>query len=91
MSHKMLPGSTRHAPGRKFRKKGHGLYEFTVSWKEDERSELKWNEMHEMNELTWIKWHEWLEMKELKRMRWNEWIVMNELKWKNWNEGIEVN
>ena len=56
-----------------------------------ERSELKWNEMHEMNELKWINWHEWFEMKELKRMNWIEWIVMNELKRKNWNEGIDMN
>ena len=53
-----------------------------------ERSELKWNEMHE---LTWINWNEWLEMKELKRMNWNAWIETNELKRMNCHERIEMN
>ena len=53
-----------------------------------ERSELKWNQMHE---LTWINWNEWLEMNELKRMNWNERLDMNELKWTNWNYWLNCN
>ena len=71
--------TTRHAPRRKFRKRDMVLLGIHG---EVESSQLKWSEMHEMNELTWINWHEWLKMRELKRMNWNEWVVMNELKWK---------
>ena len=79
--------SARHASGQKFRKRD-------MAYRNSgglERNELKWNEMHEMNELTWVKRQEWFDMKELKRMNWNEWIVMSDLKWKNWNEGLDMN
>ena len=56
-----------------------------------ERSKSKWNEMHEMNELTRMTWDEGIETPELKRMNCHEWIEMNKLKGKNWSDLVEKN
>ena len=82
-----IPGSARHVPGRKCRKRDMA---YGNSWWVG-RSDLKWNEIHEMNELTWIKWHEWIEMNDSKRMSWNERIVMNDLTWVNSHEWTDMN
>ena len=37
-----------------------------------DRSELKWNGMHEIKDLKWMNWHEGIEKK-----NWNEGIAMN--------------
>ena len=79
----VVPGTRR---GRSFEK---GTWLIGIHG-ELQRSELKWNEMHVMNELTWINWQEWFDMQELKRMNWNEWIVMSELKRMNWKEWIDM-
>ena len=44
-----------------------------------ERSELKWNEMHEMNDLKRMNWHEGIQTKEFKL---NENENENEMKFK---------
>ena len=95
----MIPGSARHAPGRKFRKRD---MVYRISWWVGKRwIELKWNArnewidmiqpkwMTETNEFRWRTWNEWIEMKDLKWRNLNEWIEMNELKQTNWHEGIE--
>ena len=70
-----IPGSARHAPGRKFK-------EFMVSGKE-----VTWNDMKCM---TWMNWGEWTDMKELKRNNWNQGNEMNKMKWLNWKEGMDM-
>ena len=64
------------------------------------RIELKWNEMNEMNALTWINWHERIErnelhwMNETNELKWqnlNQQLDMNDLKRMNWHEWLEAN
>ena len=96
-----LPGSGRHVPGRKFRKRDMA---YRNSWwvgkKWIEMKSNAWNEWSDMNDLKWRNWNEWLETHELTWMNWNKWIEpnewnkwiqVNELTWMNWTEWTETN
>ena len=81
-----LPGSARHAPGRKFQKKGHeyrkhfvyrncwgpGKKWSEVNWTKKKWNEMKWNE----NEMKWNEgtkeWNAWKNQCKNKSMEWKE-------------------
>ena len=93
-----IPGSARHAPGRKCRKRDMAYR--NSRWVGKKWTETKWkawNEWIDMHQVTWMTWNEGIETQELKRMNclnWDERIEMKELKWikkVNWHEWIETN
>ena len=79
MCYNLIPGSAKHVPGWKFRKRD-------VAYRNSWWVGKKWIEMKWGNQVTWMTWHEGIETHELKRMNCHEW---NE--WNEWNKGIEVN
>ena len=78
-----IPGSARHARGRKFRK---GNLAYRNSWWVGKKG-IEMNDMHCMNEFKWMNWHARIETPELEWRKWNEELTGGvELKLRNWNE-----
>ena len=101
LNHHKIPGSARHVPGRKYRKRDMACR--NSWWVGKKWTEMKWNAWNEwidMNQLAWMNWNEGIETHEMKCRNWNEWIElnewhewieMNELTSMNWNEWLETN